>query len=83
MYLDIIGFIAAILTTAAFVPQVYKIWKLKSAKDVSLVIYLVMLSGVCLWEVYGLIIKSPPIIVANIVTALLLLMVIYFKLKFK
>jgi uncharacterized protein with PQ loop repeat len=36
-----------------------------------------------LWEVYGLIIKSPPIIVANIVTALLLLMVIYFKLKFK
>ncbi len=49
MYIDAIGFIAAILTTAAFLPQVYKIWKLKSAKDVSMTMYLVMLSGVCLW----------------------------------
>lgn len=83
MYIDAIGFIAAILTTSAFLPQVYKIWHLKSAKDVSMTMYLVMLSGVCLWGVYGLIIKSPPIIVANIVTALLLILVIYFKIKYK
>jgi MtN3 and saliva related transmembrane protein len=83
MYLDIIGFIAAILTTSAFVPQVYKIWKMKSGKDVSLVMYLVMLTGVCMWGVYGVLIKSPPIIVANIVTALLLLLVIYLKSKYK
>lgn len=83
MYLDVIGFIAAILTTSAFVPQVYKIWKRKSGKDVSLVMYLIMLTGVCMWGFYGIMIKSPPIIVANTVTALLLLVVVYLKLKYK
>lgn len=81
MEIEIIGFVAAILTTSAYLPQAYKIWKSKSADDVSLTMYLVMLLGVILWEIYGLLIQSPPVIVANFVTALILLMILYFKLK--
>ena len=81
MWIEGIGFLAATLTTAAFVPQVYKIWRLKSAEGVSTTMYLVMLTGVGLWEVYGWMIQSPPVILSNIITALLLLMILYFKLK--
>jgi MtN3 and saliva related transmembrane protein len=81
MNVEIIGFLAAILTTAAFVPQAYKIWKLKSADGVSLTMYLIMFLGVTLWEIYGLFISSAPIIVANFITASLLIMILYFKIK--
>ena len=81
MWIEGIGFLAATLTTAAFVPQAYKIWRLKSAEGVSITMYLVMLTGVGLWEVYGWMIQSPPVILSNIITALLLLMILYFKLK--
>ena len=81
MWIEGIGFLAATLTTAAFVPQAYKIWRLKSAEGVSTTMYLVMLTGVGLWEVYGWMIQSPPVILSNIITALLLLMILYFKLN--
>jgi len=83
MYIELIGFLAAILTTAAFVPQAYRIWKTKSAKAVSLTMYLIMFTGVSLWGVYGLFIESTPMILANFITASLLIMIIYFKIKHK
>lgn len=83
MYIELIGYVAAILTTISFVPQAFKIWKTKSAAGVSLTMYLVMFTGVVLWGVYGLLIKSYPIIIANIITASLLIMIIYFKFKHK
>lgn len=83
MYIELIGFLAAILTTAAFVPQAYKIWKTKSAQGVSLSMYLIMFTGVSLWGVYGLFIRSNPMILANFITASLLIMIIYFKVKHK
>ena len=83
MYIELIGFLAAILTTAAFVPHAYKIWKTKSAQGVSLTMYLIMFTGVTLWGVYGLFIHSNPMILANFITASLLIMIIYFKVKHK
>lgn len=83
MLIELIGFMAAILTTAAFIPQAYKIWKTKSADGVSLTMYLVMLTGVLLWGVYGVFHSSMPIIMANSITASLLIMIIYFKIKHK
>lgn len=83
MYTELIGFMAAILTTAAFVPQVYKIVRSKSADGVSLMMYFVMLAGVITWEIYGWLILSPSVIMANCITALLLLIIIYYKLKYK
>ena len=59
------GFIAAILTTIAFLPQLYKTWTTKSAEDVSLITLII---GLICWIVYGIKINSTPILVANIVT---------------
>lgn len=78
---ELIGLLAAILTTSAFVPQVYKLYKEKNAQGVSLTMYLIMLTGVLLWLLYGMLIGSIAIIVANSVTAFLQLLVIIFKLK--
>lgn len=83
MLFDLIGYLAAILTTTAFVPQAYKIWKTKSAQGVSLTMYLIMFTGVSLWGIYGFLIQSYPMILANFITASLLIMIIYFKVKHK
>ena len=80
-FYESIGITAAILTTSSFIPQVYKIYKEKKAQGVSLTMYLIMFVGVLLWLVYGILIGSIAIIVANSVTAILQLFVIIFKLK--
>jgi MtN3 and saliva related transmembrane protein len=78
---EVIGLSAAFLTTSAFIPQVYKIYKEKNADGISLTMYLILFTGVILWFVYGLLIGSLSIIIANGVTALLQLSIIIFKLK--
>lgn len=81
--MEIIGLVAATLTTAAYVPQVYKTWKEKSTKDISLSMYAVLLTGVLLWLVYGLYLTSLPIILSNVITSILLLFMLILKLKYK
>ena len=83
MNIEIIGFIAAILTISAYVPQVYKIWKTKNSESVSLSMYLVMFLGISLWLVYGINVKSASIIVANTITLVIILMILYFKITSK
>ena len=83
MNVEFIGLLAAILTTSSFVPQLQKIWRDKNVQGLSLGMYLVMLAGVILWLVYGVMIQSLSIIVANIITALLLLLILYFRAKYK
>ena len=80
---EIIGLIAAVLTTSAYVPQAYRAWKTKSAGSVSLTMYLIMLTGIILWLIYGIYLQSLAMILANSVTIVLTLTIIYFKLKFK
>ena len=80
---EIIGLIAAILTTSAYIPQVYKTWKTKSAGNISLTMYLAMFVGIILWLVYGIHLNSFAMIVANSVTAILTLIIISFKLRYK
>ncbi|MDA8612023.1 SemiSWEET transporter [Flavobacteriaceae bacterium] len=81
--IELVGMFAAVLTTAAFVPQVYKIWKSKVSDGISLSMYLSMFIGVVTWCVYGYLIGSPSVMIANIVAGLLQLTIIYFKLKFR
>jgi len=78
---EVIGLTAAFLTTSAFIPQVYKIYKEKNADGISLTMYIILFIGVILWFVYGILIGSLSIIIANGVTALLQLSIIIFKLK--
>ena len=81
--LNTIGMIAGILTTGAFVPQVVKIWKTKSSKDVSLVMFFVLFTGVALWIIYGIMSGALPIILANSITLILAAIIIALKIKFK
>lgn len=83
MSIEWIGFLAAILTTGAYISQVIKIWKTKTADGVSLSMYWVMLTGVSLWGIYCILIESYPIILANVITLILLVTIIIFKLKHK
>lgn len=81
--IEIIGLMAGVLTTSAFVPQVYKTWKSKSAESLSLTMYLVFFAGIILWLIYGIFINSLAIILANAITAFLALSLIFFKLRYK
>jgi len=80
MNIEIIGLIAAVFTTSSFFPQVIKIWKTKQTKDISTTMYIAMMIGTCFWLTYGILISSFAIIVANIVSGLLILFVLIFKL---
>jgi MtN3 and saliva related transmembrane protein len=79
---NFVGYIAATLTTAAFLPQVLQVWKSKSTKDLALPTLLSFILGVGMWLVYGLLVKSTPVIIANAVTLLLNLVILRFKLKY-
>ena len=80
---EIIGTIGAILTTASFVPQVYKIFKSKAIEGISLSMYSVFLLGVIFWLIYGVMIRSFSIILANSVTLILIIMIITMRIKKK
>ncbi|MDG1731189.1 MAG: SemiSWEET transporter [Algibacter sp.] len=80
--IEIIGFIAAFLTTSAFVPQVYKTWKTKNVEAISLTMYLVMFTGVFLWLLYGIYMNSLSMLIANIITSSLILVLILLKIKY-
>lgn len=79
---DLIGFVAAVLTTSAFVPQAWMTWKTRSAHGVSLGMYVVFVLGVALWLWYGINLGSMPIIVANAVTLSLATFILVMKLRF-
>lgn len=81
--IEIIGLMAATLTTSAFVPQVYKAWRHRSTKDISLVMYIAFFVGTLLWLYYGLVHKSLAIILANGVTCFLVGVMLFLKLRFK
>ena len=78
--IELIGLIAAVFTTSSFFPQVIKIWKTKQTKDISTTMYIAMMIGTCFWLTYGILINSFAIMVANIVSGLLVLFVLIFKL---
>lgn len=80
---EAIGFIAAALTTTAFVPQVIKAWRTRSTQSISLRMYLMLCTGVLLWLVYGIEINSLPIILANGVTLILTLSILALKIQYK
>lgn len=81
MFWEGVGYVAAFLTMFGFLPQVIKIYRTKSAKDISLLAILQFTVGIFLWLVYGISLKNPVIILANSVTLAILIvaLVLYFK----
>lgn len=78
---DIVGYLAASLTTISFVPQVVKTWKSKHAADVSLLMYCIFTAGIVLWLIYGLLAQAWPVAAANAVTLLLSSAILVMKIK--
>ena len=79
--MDYTGYAAAICTTSAYVPQVIRVWRTRSTKDISLKMFLVLVTGLSLWLTYGIWRGEIPLIAANSVTLALASTILYFKLK--
>jgi len=79
---SLLGFIAGILTTISFVPQVVHAWRSKSCDDLSWGMLLTFSGGVVLWLVYGIRLRAMPIILANAVTLALLLAIMALKARY-
>jgi MtN3 and saliva related transmembrane protein len=82
METDILGFVAAVITTISFVPQVVRIYRSKSGRDISLWMMLLFALGITLWLIYGLLLMSLPIILANAVTLVLVMAILVLKLYY-
>ena len=81
-WVEQVGFVAAFCTTAAFVPQLARVYKLKSARDISLGTFLMFSAGVFLWLIYGIYDGSKPVIASNAMTLVLSLSILFLKLKY-
>ena len=80
--LEWIGSTAAFSTTASFVPQLVRVWRRKSASDISLTMFLLFSFGLVCWLIYGVGIGSGPVTVANAVTLALSLSILALKLRY-
>jgi len=81
-WIEWVGLVAGLLTTLAYLPQVLQVWRTRSARDVSLGMFTLMVIGIGLWLVYGLLIGSLALILANGVTLLLASLILIGKLRF-
>lgn len=79
---DLVGYCAAALTTFAFIPQAWLTWKTRRAEGVSLGMYSLFTVGVALWLVYGLLMGSSPIVLANFITLCLALFILVMKVRY-
>ncbi len=81
--IDGIGLIAGLLTTTAFIPQVWKIYRTKSGKDISARMFSLFSAGLVLWLIYGILLRSMPLILSNVVTLVLSLTIIVLKIRYR
>lgn len=82
-FITFLGLVAGALTTIAFLPQLFKTWKSKSAKDVSLERLAIFSFGVFLWLIYGIYLQALPIILANSLTLIFNLIILGLKIKYR
>jgi len=80
-WFEAIGLVGACLTTFSFLPQALRIWRSRSARDVSLVMYVMMTSGTVMWLIYGFLLGSPALIFSNAVGFVLVGSVLALKVR--
>lgn len=81
MILTFLGLVAACCTTGSFLPQVVKAWKTKETKDLSLWMYCVLALGTFLWTIYGVLISDIAVFLANGLTFIFVLVILYLKIR--
>jgi MtN3 and saliva related transmembrane protein len=79
---ELIGYAAAILTTASFVPQAWLTFKTRDVRGISLGMYSAFTLGIALWLVYGLLMEAWPVVIANIITLALAASILVMRLRF-
>jgi MtN3 and saliva related transmembrane protein len=79
----IIGLVAAALTTGALFPQLFRVWRTKSTKDISMGMFALTSAGVFVWFIYGVFVNNFPIIIANSLAFIQAIAILFFKIKYK
>jgi MtN3 and saliva related transmembrane protein len=79
---ELLGYSAGAITSLTFLPQVIKTWKIKSATDISLMMFLIAAVNEVMWIAYGILLDNWVIILTNSVVLSMSLTMIYFKLRF-
>jgi MtN3 and saliva related transmembrane protein len=77
---ELVGLVAGVLTTSAFVPQAVQTWRTRSARDVNLALIVLLVVGNALWLAYGVLVGSWGLVAANLVTVPLCLLILWVKL---
>jgi MtN3 and saliva related transmembrane protein len=80
--IELIGYIAATLTTISFLPQLIRVVRLRSARDISLGMFLIFTTGTFFWLIYGVLARSAPVWIANAITFALSLSILVLKLRY-
>lgn len=80
---ELLGLAAGTITSVTFLPQVVRIWKTRSVKDISMMMMLLLIIGTSLWLTYGLLMKDTAIIYTNVMVLAMSLIMFYFKIKYK
>jgi MtN3 and saliva related transmembrane protein len=81
--IEMLGIFAGICTTFSFLPQIKKVWISRSAKDISLHMYIVYCSGLLLWTMYGILMESVSLILANFITFIFAFSILIMKLRWR
>lgn len=82
-YISIIGILAGSLTTLAYFPQAYKIIRTKDTRSISLLMYIILITGISLWVVYGVVKNDIPVIFANTVTLVPAVVILMMKIIYR
>jgi MtN3 and saliva related transmembrane protein len=80
---DLIGTLAAILTTISFLPQALHTFRTKDVRGISLSMYSAFTLGVALWLIYGLLLGAWPVVIANVITLALASTILVMKLRYR
>ena len=82
-WIEFVGHVGAFLSSVTFIPQVYKVWKTRSANDLSLTMLLIVFASTVIWLVYAFALMLWPVILANCIVGFLSILLLYFKMTFK
>lgn len=80
---DLVGTLAAVLTTISFLPQALHTFRTKDVRGISLGMYSVFTAGVAMWLVYGLLLGAWPVVIANVITLGLAAAILVMKLRYR
>ena len=80
---ELIGLLAGSCTTISLLPQLLRIWRTKSARDISLTMFTVFGIGILLWLVYGISVRSPAVIATNAASLLLAVAILILSVRYQ